>query len=374
MSRKRRGRGEGAIFYREDRQLWACTISLGYGGKGKRKRRTVYGKTKADVQGKLARLQSGSDVLVNPGTCTLQQFLERWLEDVVKPTRTPNTYRSYEGVVRCHVNEHIGGIRVANLQAVQVQGLYSEMERGGASARMRQLAHAVLHKAMAQAVKWGMLPGNPCSAVDRPRVARKEMKTLTPEQTHHLLVTARPHRLWALFVLAVGTGMRQGELFALRWEDIDLEDGTVFVQHTLEEIDGKFRLKEPKSAAGRRRIELPGFAVEALHEHRKRMLAEGHLAGPVFCDRRGGWLRKSNFTRQIYKPLLERAGLPDIRFHDLRHGHATLMLALGEHPKVVQERLGHSQITLTMDTYSHVLPSVQKKAAENLDQAFRKLG
>jgi integrase len=374
MARKRRGRGEGAIFYREDRGLWVCTISPGYDGQGKRKRRTLYGKTKGEVQDKLAKLQTGAGVAVNPTTCTLQQFLERWLDDVVKPTRTPNTYRSYEGVIRCHVNERIGGVRVGDLRAVHVQGLYSDMERDGASARLRQLTHAVLHKAMAKAVKWNMTAANPCNDVDRPRVARKELKTLTPEQTRELLTAAQPHRLWALFVLAAATGMRQGELFALRWGDIDLTAGTLAVQHTLEEIDGRFRLKEPKSAAGRRRIDLPAFAVEALHEHRKRVLTEGHLDGPVFCDRRGGWLRKSNFTRQVYKPLLKRAGLPDVRFHDLRHGHATMMLALGEHPKVVQERLGHSQITLTMDTYSHVLPSVQKRAADNLDQAFRKLG
>jgi integrase len=374
MARKRRGRGEGAIYFREDRQLWACTISLGYDGEGKRKRRTLYGKSKNDVREKLVRLQTGAEVLVNPKTFTLQQFLDRWLEDVVRPTRAPCTYRSYEQVVRCHINRHLGGVRVSQLQPVQVQGLYSEMERGGASARLRQLSHAVLHRAMAQALKWGVIASNPCAAVDRPRVARKEMRTLTPEQTHLLLVTARPHRLWALFVMAAGTGMRQGELFALRWDDLDLDGGTVLVQQTLEEIDGKFRLKEPKSAAGRRRIVLPAFAVEALREHRKRMLAEGHVSGPVFCDRRGGWLRKSNFTRQIYKPLLKRAGLPDVRFHDLRHGHATLMLSLGEHPKVVQERLGHAQISLTLDTYSHVLPSVQKEAAANLDRAFRKLG
>jgi integrase len=231
-----------------------------------------------------------------------------------------------------------------------------------------------LHRALAQAVKWGLISANPCAAAERPRVGRKELKTLTPEQTRRLLDTARPHRLWALFVLAAGTGMRQGELFALRWSDLDLDAGAVTIQHTLEEIDGRFRLKEPKSKAGRRRVDLPAFAVEAVHEHRKRMLAEGHPTAPVFCDRLGGFLRKSNFTRQVFKPLLKRAGLPDVRFHDLRHGHATWMLALGEHPKVVQERLGHAQITLTLDTYSHVLPSVQRAAADNLDRAFRRPG
>jgi integrase len=162
------------------------------------------------------------------------------------------------------------------------------------------------------------------------------------------------------------------------------------VQHTLEEIDGKHRLEEPKSAKGRRRIDQQGFAVQALWEHKARMMQEGHLDGPIFCDRRGGWLRKSNFIRQMFKPLLaktntrlkeeaakkgiEPALLPNVRFHDLRHGHATLMLARGEHPKVVQERLGHSQISLTLDTYSHVLPGVHKKAAENIDRAFRQQG
>jgi integrase len=158
----------------------------------------------------------------------------------------------------------------------------------------------------------------------------------------------------------------------------------------LEEIDGKLRLKEPKSAKSRRRIELPSFAVEALWQHKARMMKEEHLEGPVFCDSCGGWLRKSNFIRQVFKPMLKRTNvklseeakskefapnlLPDIRFHDLRHGHATMMLSMGEHPKVVQERLGHSQISLTIDTYSHVLPTVHKQAAENLDRAFRKLG
>jgi integrase len=182
---------------------------------------------------------------------------------------------------------------------------------------------------------------------------------------------AEGHRLGALFVLAVATGMRQGELFGLRWEDVDLKAGIVSVQRTLEEIDGKLRLKEPKSEKSRRRIDLPAFAIEALVRHKARMMPEGFLAGPVFPDTEGSWLRKSNFTRKVFKPLLKKAGLPDVRFHDLRHGHATLMLSLGEHPKVVQERLGHSQISLTLDTYSHVLPSVHRGAAAKIDEQFR---
>lgn len=370
MARARRGRTEGSIYQRESDGRWVATLSQGVVN-GKRKRRTVYGDSKGEVQKKLAKLQADAGTLTDPGSTTLASYLDRWLADAVKPARTPNTYRSYEMTVRLHINEHIGGVRLDKLRGVQVQALYSEMERKGASPRLRQLTHAVLRRALAQAVKWGLIQANPCSGAERPTVAKKELVTLTPEQTRQLLRVAEAHRLSALFVLAVATGMRQGELFGLRWSDVDLEGMAVTVCHTLEEIDGAHRLKEPKSKAGRRRIDLPAFAVAALVEHRKKMMAEGHAAAPVFCDHKGGWLRKSNFVRQIFKPMLKKAGLPDIRFHDLRHGHATWLLSLGEHPKVVQERLGHAQIALTLDVYSHVLPTVQRKAADSLNTAFR---
>jgi integrase len=154
---------------------------------------------------------------------------------------------------------------------------------------------------------------------------------------------------------------------------VDLKTGVVSVQRTLEEIRGKLREKEPKSEKGRRRIDLPAFAVEAMVDHKAQMMAEGLLVATVFPDTKGGWLRKSNFTRKVYKPLVKNAGLPDMRFHDLRHGHATLMLALGEQPKVVQERLGHNQISMTIDIYSNVLPSVHQEAAKRLDERFRRL-
>jgi integrase len=309
---------------------------------------------------------------VNADRQTVAAFLTRWLEGV-KIDRTPNTHSCYERAVRLHVNPHIGGIRLQQLEPMHVQGLYATLAKKGASPRLRQLVHAVLHKALKTAVKWRMVRSNAADAVDRPNVARKEMHVPTPEQMHALLDAARTHRLYPLIALALTTGMRQGELFGLEWNDFDLDAGTVFVQRTLEELQGKFRLKAPKSAAGRRRIELPAVAVAALREHRKAMLAEGHIAGPVFCDGDGGYLRKSNFIRRVYAPLLKAAGLPHFRFHDLRHGHATMMLALGENPKVVQERLGHAQISLTLDTYSHVLPTLGREAADRIDAAFRKV-
>jgi integrase len=372
MSRKRRGRGEGGIYVRGD-GVWTASLSLGYDENGKRKRRMVYGRSKVEVQEKLRRIcNESTGGYVDTSRLTLSEFLSRWLEGTVKLSRAPTTYASYEGVVRNHISNCIGGIRLQLLEPLQVQNLYSVMEKKGASARMRQLTHAVLHKALDQAVRWHLLRYNPSDAIERPKVPRKEMTVLSQQQMQTLMSITRPHRLWALFVMAITTGMRQGELFGLMWGDIDVDAGTVFIQRTLEEIDGRFRTKDPKSAKSRRRVELPAVAIEALHEHRKRMFREGHIAGPVFCDHRGGWLRKSNFIRQVFKPMLQKAGLPEVRFHDLRHSHATMLLTLGENPKVVQERLGHSQISLTLDTYSHVLPTVQRAAAAKIDQAFRK--
>jgi integrase len=164
-----------------------------------------------------------------------------------------------------------------------------------------------------------------------------------------------------------------GELFGLRWCDVDLTAGTISVQNTLEELNGKLTLREPKTAKSRRRVELPQSVIDALHAHRKSMVVEGHAAVEyVFCNPSGGPLRRSHFHQDCFKPLLTAAGLPAIRFHDLRHTSATLLLSAGVHPKVVQERLGHSQISVTLDTYSHVLPTMQVEAASKLDTYLKK--
>ncbi|MGE0607137.1 MAG: tyrosine recombinase XerC [Pirellulales bacterium] len=378
---KRRGRGEGSIFQRSDGS-WSAEITVGYAvdanGKPKRLRRTIYGETKREVQAKLGKLQSAKldGTLCDAERLTVAAFLDRWLTDVARATIRQTSYALYEGLVSNHINKRLGGVALAKLTPAHVQGLYSAMEQGGASARLRQQTHNVLRRALKQAVKWGMIPRNVCDAVDPPRVPRPTVTALTPDQTATLLDAAKGDRLEALFVVAVTSGLRQGELFALQWPDVDLDAGTVTVRHTLLELKkerGGFVLGEPKSAKGRRRVELPAMAVDALAEHRKRMLAEGHAASSwVFSDTGGSHLRKSNFVRRVFKPLLKSAGLPDIRFHDLRHTSATLMLAEGVHPKIVQERLGHATIGLTLDTYSHVMPGMGRDAATKMDGILKR--
>ena len=372
MGRARRGRGEGSIFQRKD-GLWAATLNLGYDSNGTRKRRTVYGQTKQEVRDKLTRLQSDSinNVLAEPNRITLAQFLKRWLEDAARPTIRPATYISYERLIRLHINPHLGGVALAKLTPAHVQNLYSSLEQKGASARLRQQVHAVLHVAFKQALKWGNLHRNICDSVNKPRVTKRPMQVLTAAEADRLLKCAKDDRLYALYVQAITTGMRQGELLGLHWSDVDLESGHVSVQYTLSEVNGSLNRTEPKTAKSRRLIDLPSMAVTALKEHRKRMLAEGHPGPWVFSGTSGQPLWKSNLIYHSFKPLLAKANLPNIRFHDLRHTAATLLLAEGINPKIVQERLGHSQISLTLDTYSHVLPTMQREAASRLDKLFQ---
>jgi integrase len=286
-----------------------------------------------------------------------------------------STYRLYEGLIRLHVLPKIGGIGLSRIAPAHVQGVLSSMEQDGKSARLRQMVFAVLHVAFGQAARWGMMVRNVCDVVTRPRAPRPTTQVLTPDQVAVLLAAARGDRLEALYVLAVSTGLRQGELLGLQWEDMGLEGGTVQVRRQLAENNGHPLLVEPKTAAARRRVDLPAVAVLALLDHRARMSTEGRSVGEgfVFTDTAGGPIRKSNLIRRSFEPLLARAGLPRIKFHALRHTAATLLLAEGVHPKIVQERLGHSRINLTLDVYSHLLPSMGKEAAARLDAFFNSM-
>jgi integrase len=320
---------------------------------------------------------------------TLGQFLDHWLSTVAKPSVSPGTYKGYEEQIRIHLKPALASVRLCRLNDLHVERLYSDMGAAGTSAIRRQKVGKTLRQALGHAVRKGLLPGNPATKIPLPKSEKKEIRVLEPAQVDLFLGAAEKDRLYALFVLAIDSGMRQGELFALRWSDINFEIGLISVQRSLENIGEMLRVKETKSRMGRRLIELAPFTVHVLHEHRKRMLAEGHAFAPVFCDTRGGYLRKSNFARDSFVPILKwaqglaiqaanekkevAASLPPIRFHDLRHTCATILLLAGVNPKVVSERLGHSKVQITLDTYSHVLPTLQKQAAEKMNNLFQGL-
>jgi integrase len=387
MARKRRGRGEGGIYQRGDGQ-WVGSVSLGYDASGKRRRKVVYGATKDEVQKKLRKVQVKSDAgtLAEAGSLTVGDFLQNWLETTAKNKVRPTTYNRYEQLVRIHLIPAIGWVSMSKLGTVHVEQCYAEMESRNATAWTRKMAATVLNCALRHAVRRKLIAFNPAVDVVKARPDDKEMEYLTEPQGRQFLHAASGNRLHALFAVAIGSGMRQGELLGLHWPDVDFEKGTVSVRRSLAQVGGHFILKEPKSKSSRRTISLPRFAVDALHEHRKAMLAEGQdvRMGAVFVTRTGQFIGKSNLIRQVFKPILtkanKRAGedadklgaasLPEIRFHDLRHTHATNLLAQGHSIKAVSQRLGHASIELTLRVYAHVLPTDDGKLAESLNRMF----
>jgi integrase len=373
MSRKRRGRSEGSVYKRGDGQ-WTASVSLGFDEKGKRIRKVVYGQTKTEALEKLRQVQTDHALgrLTNVEKFTVADHLTLWLENTVRLRTNPTTLDRYKLVAEKQLKPYIGPVRLDKLTGFHVMQLYAALEKAGESVRAQQMAGTVLFGALKYAVKMKLLLHNPCEDATRPKAAKREMQIYDGDQVQEFLRVASEDRLYALYVLAIDSGCRQGELFGLQWPDIDFEAGSIQIQRTLEELRGVFRLKPPKTQAGRRRIELSPFALDALLEHRKRMFAEGRdvKTGQVFVDENGGFLRKSNTTRRSFRSIMKRADLPRIRFHDLRHTSASLLLMAGENIKVVSERLGHEDIEITLKTYSHVLPTMQKAAAEKMNRIF----
>lgn len=371
--RARRGRGEGSIFQRANGQ-WASTISAGYGLDGKRIRKTVYGATKGEVQDKLTKLQGqkidGS--LSHASNLTVGEYLDTWLEQSVKIARRATTLDDYERQVRLHLKPRIGGIKLAKLTPSHVAAMQAAMAADGAGQRTRQKAHVILRRALQRAMKMRLIGANVCDMVERPGYTAPEVHPLTKEQAGTLLKSIKENDIGALLLLAVTSGIRQGEILGLQWDDLDLKARTLQIRRSVYRLKGTWGVGEPKSAKSKRTIALTGSAVEALTSHKARALRDGKIGFPwIFCDADGSPLDRSA-VRTEWKACLQLAGLPDFRFHDLRHTSATLLLTAGVHPKVVQERLGHSKIGITMDTYSHVMPSMQREASDKFDQMFGK--
>ncbi len=374
----RRGHGEGSIFRAKDGR-WVAMLDLGY-VLGRRKRKAFYGETRRAVQERLAAAlrdtQKGLPVVAERQT--VAEHLESWL-NACKTTVRARTWLRYEQYVRIHALPEIGRVPLARLAPQHLQKLYARrIEAGSAPVTVAHL-HAVLHRALSQAERWGLVPRNVATLVDPPRIARRTVSTLSPDQTRALLEAAEADRLGALYVLAVTTGMRQGELLALRWQLLDLEGASLRVQATLQRVGGEMVFSEPKTAASRRRVMLTRRAVAALRRHRVAQAEERIRLGDVWQDNDlvfpnevGRPLEASNLLRRSFAPLLARAGIARLRFHDLRHTAATLMLGQGIHPKVVSEMLGHSQISVTLDLYSHVTSTMQRDATGALDALLAK--
>lgn len=373
---KRAPKGRGSVFERSNGR-WAAVVELPpHPATGARRRRWVHAATKnaaIDLMREVERAESGlthvgdTDTLVAP-------FLRRWLEDTVKPNMRPSTATSYESAVERHLIPALGKKRLRDVSPAAIQALYAAMREAGLSSRTIQKVHAVLHRALGSAVRLGLLGRNAAALGDDvPKYHAPEREPLTKHEAAELLRAARDDRFEALYVLALTTGARQGELFALRWADVDLETGVLTIRRALQDADRRGGLTSgaTKTQASRRRFALPSIAIEALRRHRERQKADGNVgAGLIFTATNGKPVRRQNFLRRNFYPLLERAGLPKIHFHDLRHTAATLLASEGVPVVVVSALLGHADPTITLRTYQHAFEGGAGDAAQRLGRLF----
>lgn len=372
---KRRSNGEGSIFQRQD-GLWVGRVSLGYDLiNHKRKAKAFYGKTKAEVRRKVTEATRNLDqgLTIQSKSQTVGQFLKSWLKEVAKPRIRPSTFRSYEQIIRNHLEPGLGSLKLDKLTPQHIQTFLNAKAESGLSVdHLRRVLRAALN----QAVKWDLIIRNPAVAVSVPKSEKFEYLHLDPDQARTFLEFASKTRYKALFTVAMAVGLRLGEALGLRWNDIDFEKRVLHVRNQLQRIDGKLTLVPPKTARAKRQIPLPDFAIEALRLHRLEQ-DETKLAncdvwsemGFVFASTVGTPADPRNI-RKVLKGILRDADLPDLRFHDLRHTCATLLLAQGTDPRTMMETLGHSQITLTLNTYSHVIPALQREAADKMEAMF----
>ena len=371
MSAGRRGNGEGTILQRADGR-WAAAIVL-----EDYRRKWIYGKTRRDVSDRLRKIRNdvaeGRPVINE--RLTMAEYMNRWLYDVAKLRTRPMTWRGYEHLVRLHILPTLGRVRLAKLSPQHVQTLVTLKTREGRLApRTIQYMHSVLRAALNQAVRWRMVHYNAAAMVSPPRAIRAEVKVLTPEEARRLLDAARGDRLEALYSVALALGLRQGEALGLMWSDVDLEAAVLRVRRASQRIPHHgTQLVETKTVRSRRTLVMPPIVINALRAHHARQIFERLAAGDrwvdldlVFPSDRGTLADGPNVTHRFHR-LLKKAAVRPMRFHDLRHACASLLLVQGVHPRVVMETQGHSQISLTMNTYSHVIPALQRDAADRME-------
>lgn len=363
----KRSAGEGSIFKRGDR--WVAQVGSG------ENRETAYFQKQQDAnKWRHEKIEQRKNRLLLAGSKTqLAVFLEDWLE-VKKTSIRPNTYSDYAYTARNHIGPVLGKNKLCDLTPNHLQALYTEELKKGKSARTVIGIHAVMHCALQHALKLGLVPRNVADSVTRPKIPRKEMKVLDQDQALRLIQQAESSRYQLLFWFAITTGLRLGELFGMKWEDVNWQNRKIQIKRQVQRRKGGLEFCEPKSETGRRIITLGTTTINKLKNHyisqQKEIIEVGDKwknNDLIFCTPIGTPLEPANVLKAL-KKCLRDAGLPQIRFHDLRHTAATLMLLEGINPKIVQERLGHSDISMTLNTYSHVLPSMQEEAAEKMDE------
>lgn len=394
----KRGKGEGSIFQRKDGR-WVAIVDYGY-REGKRQRKSIYGTTRKEVSDEMKRTLRAQQLGMPPelGRLTVGEWLTRWLETQKPPATKPKTYAAYEYHTRIHLMPAFGHIPLVKLQPQDVREFMQRRADAGLAAKTVRHFRATLRATLNVAVNDGLTARNVAALAKPPKLDERPLQVFTEAEAAQFLALVKGHRLEALFTVALALGLRQGEILGLRWQDVDLDAGTLEVNHTLQRVKkpgekngkGKLQLIAPKTERSCRRIRLPAAAISALTAHRIRQQQERNAAGPrwrntgmVFATHIATMLDQRNLARTFYaimntpdpEPDLKkkRKLLPSLRFHDLRHSAATLLLLQGVHPRSIMELLGHSSISLTMDTYGHVLDEMKRETARQTDEVFSRL-
>lgn len=362
-------------------KTYTIVFDIGRDENGKRKQKSKGGfRTKKEAEKALNeikfKLQKGE--YFESEDIFFKDYLNKWMKEYCKNTLAPKTITTYNQLMICYILPKLGNIKLDKLKPLDLQSFYNYLQNDlNLSGTTALHCHTIIHTSLKHAVQWQILNKNVADAVTRPKRTNSKMNVLNVEDMNKLLERLEGSTLYLPVILAVTAGLRRGEILGLTWNNIDLQKKTIYVEHQLQKVDDEYKLLPTKTAKSKRKVALLDYTIPILKSHRKLQLQNQLLLGSEYEDNNLVCCKSDgkpydpdyvsrNFLRKMTR-ISEELNIPKIRFHDLRHTHATLLLKQGVNPKIVSERLGHSNISITLDTYTHVLPDMQKEAAEKLN-------
>lgn len=380
---KRRRAGEGTIYQRAD-LTWTAKVTY-EDQMGRTQRKSLYAKTEKDIMAKKKAFEKSIERgVIAAEKLKVKDWLTTWLETYKKPSVKQNTFEGYERVVKGHLIPTLGSLYLKDLRPEHIQAMINEKSTKGnlltgdpLQPRMVEYIYAVLHGALDQAYKNQIIIYNPCDMVNKPQKVKKEFICWTAEQANKFLAAIKKDRNYIIYLLALTTGMRRSELLGLRWDDVDLKKNLLSVKQVMVRVKGGYKFQDPKTKKSKRTIQISDKVAAALKEwKRKQNIEKAAFPGEyneqnlILCSIMGEPVNPESVSRNFKKDL-EAAKMPDIRFHDLRHCHASMLLEQGIDLKTISDRLGHSTIIMTADIYSHITDKLQAKAVKSLDNALK---
>lgn len=371
-------------YFRKRGKLWSFTVDIGRKPDGTRQQKTKSGfKTKKEAEQACAELiaQLTKGEYLEPSKKTLEEAMITWLETILKPSLRVSTLENYSKAIHKRIIPALGRYKLKDIQTEHIQTFYLSLMDEGLSAEYIRYIHSITKSFFKHQVRIQNIPKNIVEYAVPPRIKRKEQKTWSIEEAVRFLKTASTNNktYYIIYLLALYTGLRRGEILALRWKDCDLNQGKISVCQTLYYAQGGFQFLEPKTSRSNRLISIPETVSAELINHRQLQEKQKQELGIAYEDydlivanEIGRPIHPRTLTGH-FRQMIQKAGVPKIRFHDQRHTHATILLKIGEHIKIVSERLGHSNSAMTMNVYSHVTPDMQTKAAKKFEQAMQQL-